>query len=169
MTYLHDDLLEQATHLAERHSKKPGQASLRRSVSACYYALFHLLIHEAAKRAFPGDDSILLRNYLSRTISHAHVKHVSQQFSYKKPISKALGSALKTEILDEKLVLIATTFLRLYNNRNDADYNVSKKFNKKYALDLINVTKEAFENWKDVRKTAQGSLFLFMINYNKFL
>jgi uncharacterized protein (UPF0332 family) len=39
-----DDLLEQANHLANREPELPRQASLRRAVSAAYYALFHLLI-----------------------------------------------------------------------------------------------------------------------------
>jgi uncharacterized protein (UPF0332 family) len=41
------DLLEQAKHLANREKKRPRQASLRRAVSTVYYALFHLLVHEA--------------------------------------------------------------------------------------------------------------------------
>src|ERR1700684_3228614 len=44
---LHNDLLEQAEHLARREPKRPRQASLRRAVSAAYYALFHFLISEA--------------------------------------------------------------------------------------------------------------------------
>ncbi len=40
----HDDLLEQANHLARRERGRPRQASLRRAVSSAYYALFHLLI-----------------------------------------------------------------------------------------------------------------------------
>jgi len=43
---LAEDLLEQADHLARREKKRPKQASLRRAVSAAYYALFHLLISE---------------------------------------------------------------------------------------------------------------------------
>ena len=42
-----DDLLEQAYHLANKENDNPTQASLRRSVSTAYYALFHLLIDEA--------------------------------------------------------------------------------------------------------------------------
>src|SRR5580658_8841910 len=45
---LASDLLEQAYHLARREPKRPRQASLRRAVSTSYYALFHLLISEAA-------------------------------------------------------------------------------------------------------------------------
>lgn len=43
---LPEDLLEQAGHLARRERKRPRQASLRRAVSAAYYALFHLLTSE---------------------------------------------------------------------------------------------------------------------------
>jgi hypothetical protein len=41
------DLLEQARHLLRRERRRPRQASLRRAISAAYYALFHLLIEEA--------------------------------------------------------------------------------------------------------------------------
>ena len=47
---LHLDLLRQARHLATREPRRPSQASLRRSVSTAYYALFHLLVDEAVRR-----------------------------------------------------------------------------------------------------------------------
>ena len=43
----HDDLLAQALSLVHKEPRNPKQASLRRAVSAAYYALFHLLISEA--------------------------------------------------------------------------------------------------------------------------
>lgn len=43
---LHEQLLSQAEHLARKdRTPNPPQASLRRAVSAAYYALFHLLVH----------------------------------------------------------------------------------------------------------------------------
>jgi uncharacterized protein (UPF0332 family) len=39
-----EDLLRQAFLLLHKEPKTPTQASLRRSVSTAYYALFHLLI-----------------------------------------------------------------------------------------------------------------------------
>lgn len=51
---LHHDLLEQAEHLAKRETKKPKQASLRRAVSSAYYALFHLLVSDGARRLAPA-------------------------------------------------------------------------------------------------------------------
>src|SRR6266571_1109983 len=43
MGSLHNELLAQAWHLAKKEPKHPLQASLRRAVSAAYYAVFHLL------------------------------------------------------------------------------------------------------------------------------
>ena len=51
---LHADLLRQARQLATRERRRPLQASLRRGVSASYYALFHLLVHEATSRMVTG-------------------------------------------------------------------------------------------------------------------
>ena len=42
MAFAHD-LLEQARHLASPEPMRPRQASLRRTISTAYYALFHLL------------------------------------------------------------------------------------------------------------------------------
>src|SRR5467141_3575239 len=60
-----DDLLEQARHLANRERKNPRQASLRRAVSTAYYALFHLLIHEATLNWRRVDQRPLLADSLS--------------------------------------------------------------------------------------------------------
>ena len=41
---LHSELLRQTRFFAWKEPKKPTQASLRRSVLASYYALFHHLV-----------------------------------------------------------------------------------------------------------------------------
>ena len=168
MTNLHDDLLEQAFHLATREDKNPRQASLRRSVSACYYALFHLLIDAATKRAFPGDDRALLRNHLARTIAHRHIKNVAQQFS-KDSMSKELRSVSGEKSIDKRLFSVAETFLILHQTRNDADYDLNKKFVKREVLGLIGMTKEAFNCWKEIHKTVQADLFLFKLHHQELL
>lgn len=43
------NLLAQAKLLATKEQSRPKQASLRRSVSAAYYALFHLLVDASAR------------------------------------------------------------------------------------------------------------------------
>jgi hypothetical protein len=68
---LHRDLLEQAGHLAKREPKKPRQASLRRAISAAYYALFHLLVDQAGRLMVSGSQRIDLRYRLQRAFRHA--------------------------------------------------------------------------------------------------
>ncbi|OOV33938.1 hypothetical protein BO91_02240 [Candidatus Synechococcus spongiarum LMB bulk10E] len=162
---LHVDLLEQAFHLAMRERKKPRQASLRRSVSASYYALFHLLIDAAVKRAFPGKDRSVLRNYLARTISHSHIKNLAQDFS-KASVSENLYPVLNINTIDERLVSVAKAVIKLQIARHDADYNLNKKFVRNKVIDYINITKKAFDDWKQIDKTIEADIFLFrMFNY----
>ena len=78
---LHADLLRQARQLALKEPRRPLQASLRRAISASYYALFHLLVDEATKRMFPGGYRAALRGCLARAFLHGDMKKVAQQFS----------------------------------------------------------------------------------------
>ncbi|MYK91820.1 MAG: hypothetical protein F4026_06730, partial [Synechococcus sp. SB0669_bin_8] len=161
---LHSDLLEQAFHLAMRERKKPRQASLRRSVSTSYYALFHLLIDAAIKRAFPGEDRAPLRHYLARTISHADIKNIAQDFS-RASVPENLCPILCIDTLDERLVFIAEAFIQLQNARLNADYNLSEKFVKSKVIELVIMTKRAFDCWEEVNKTIEADVFLFrMLN-----
>jgi hypothetical protein len=71
---LHDDLLEQAEHLAKIDARRPKQASLRRAVSASYYALFHLLTSEASA-LYATDFGLAAR--INRTHNHGEMKKAS--------------------------------------------------------------------------------------------
>ena len=64
------DLLAQARLLAEKEPRRPKQASLRRAVSAAYYALFHLLVDEASRRLVGGSNRTALRSSLARAFDH---------------------------------------------------------------------------------------------------
>ena len=68
---LHGDLLTQARFLVRREPRRPRQASLRRAVSAAYYALFHLLIHEATRMMVSGSSLGSLRTLVARAFAHA--------------------------------------------------------------------------------------------------
>jgi hypothetical protein len=70
-----DDLLEQAYDLAHKEPVNPKAASLRRSVSTAYYALFHLLIDQAvSKWAVERQRSIL-----ARTFEHGKMKGICDE------------------------------------------------------------------------------------------
>jgi len=75
-----EDLLEQAHHLVRRERTRPKQASLRRAVSTAYYALFHLLIREAARNWKRADQ----RRALARTFDHSRMKKASQRIANSK-------------------------------------------------------------------------------------
>jgi hypothetical protein len=68
-----EDLLKQAFLLLNKEPKTPTQASLRRSVSTAYYALFHLLIQDASVNWSRLDT----RDYLARAFEHKTMKEAS--------------------------------------------------------------------------------------------
>ena len=69
----HDELLAQAIQLV--HVTPPTQATLRRAVSAAYYAVFHLLIAEATSNW----NNAALRAALSRAFDHGAMKTASNR------------------------------------------------------------------------------------------
>lgn len=68
-----EDLLKQAFLLLNKEPKTPTQASLRRSVSTAYYALFHLLVQDASANWSRLD----ARDYLARAFEHKTMKEAS--------------------------------------------------------------------------------------------
>ena len=70
---LHDDLLAQARHLATRERRRPKQASLRRAVSAAYYALFHYLIDDVV-RFFESGNAESLANAMLEVLGDAKLR-----------------------------------------------------------------------------------------------
>ncbi len=63
---LHSELLKQARFLARKEPKQPTQDSLRGSVSASWYALFHPLVDESNRLILSGRGRGPLRNGLGR-------------------------------------------------------------------------------------------------------
>jgi hypothetical protein len=103
---LHDDLLEQADHLARRDPKRPKQASLPRAISAAYYALFHLLVREATA-ALVSDPK--LRQLVPRAFDHSEMKQACRPFAagtlpdHLKPVTAA--------VVPDELKTVAEAFI----------------------------------------------------------
>ena len=153
------DLLRQARHLAAREPRRPSQASLRRSVSTAYYALFHLLVDEATGRMFPGRDRAMLRACLARAFDHGNMKAVGKQFS-SGGVSSKLLPALNDRPPPDELMEVAGAFVTLQEARHAADYDRTRRFTRKEANDLLATAEQAFADWKAVRKTVQADAFL---------
>ena len=157
---LHDDLLEQAEHLAERERRKPRQASLRRAVSAAYYALFHLLANEGSRVLAPPQPSGL-RFQVQRAFSHSDMKAVCRQFAFGNINNlSAETKSLIAPPLQPELAVVASAFIQLQEARHIADYDVSALHNKFDVLQKIALAKGAFEAWKQVRTSPNARVFL---------
>ena len=153
------DLLAQAKLLATKEKSRPKQASLRRSVSAAYYALFHLLVDAAARRLVSGADRQQLRDCLARAFDHGVMKRVALQFAGQN-LSPRLSPGLNGLALQDELVRVAAAFVDLQQHRHDADYNMGRQFTRIEALNIVGAAERAFVDWRTVRNSAQADTFL---------
>ena len=156
---LHSELLKQAYFLARKERKKPTQASLRRSVSASYYALFHLLVDDATRLMLSGHGRGSLRDSLARAFHHSAMKQTAVAFT-RKSIPLKLASGLNRQQVQQELVDVATAFVQLQEARHDADYNRALRFTRREALDLADLADQAFRDWSQVRGSLQADTFL---------
>ena len=156
---LHAELLKQARFLARKEPKKPTQASLRRSVSASYYALFHLLVDDATRLMLSGHGRAPLRDSLARAFNHSSMKDAAAAFA-RNPIAPRLAAGLNGEPVQDPLVDVANAFIELQEARHDADYNRARRFTRQETLDLVDQADQAFRDWNQVRGTLQADTFL---------
>ena len=156
---LHADLLKQARFLAVKEPRRPSQASLRRAVSATYYALFHLLVDEATKLMLSGHPRGALRDCLARAFNHSAMKQAANQFAQDR-VSSKISPGLDGRPVQPKLTDVAQTFVELQDTRHQADYDRADRFTRGETLDLIESAERAFRDWREVRGTLQADTFL---------
>jgi uncharacterized protein (UPF0332 family) len=148
----HHDLLEVARYLLERES--PTQATLRRSVSTAYYALFHLLIHEACSNWARPEH----RNYLARAFEHKQMLTASDR-------QRAKYKDAAENTTEKHLFEVAFGFVQLQQKREFADYDYSIELSLHQARLAIGQAEAAFTSWESIRneQSAQDYLFSLLI------
>jgi uncharacterized protein (UPF0332 family) len=153
----HDDLLQLALDLVNGHPQKINQATLRRSVSTAYYALFHLLISETV--ANWGRDSS--RNALGRMFDHGRMREVSARL-LKPTLPQATSANLATI---KSLMSVARVFVTLQRQRQSADYDNSVLWSQTDAKFDVQSCEKAFVTWKLIRNEniAQDYLVSLLI------
>jgi hypothetical protein len=167
MSY-HADLLHQAQSLATREPRRPRQASLRRAVSASYYALFHLLIEAATHRLLAGRQREHLRIILGRAFMHSKMKATAASFA-SGSVSRKLKPALGTLPVQPELSNVANAFVDLQQARHEADYDLSRRFTRQETMDLVTQSSDAFRDWQTVRGSTQADVFLVGLLVEHFI
>jgi len=154
---LQSDLLEQALELSRRESRRPKQVSLRRAISAAYYALFHLLIDEGVSRLLPASRQSL-RDCLRRAFDHTAMKEACRGFASAK-VPEKLAAAVAAPP-SHQLRFIAQTFMDLQQARHEADYNAARRFTRLEAREFVESSRAAFADWDSIRNSAEADAFL---------
>ena len=151
----HDDLLEQAQHLANRERMQPRQASLARAISAAYYALFHLLIAEAVSKWNITEQ----RPQLARIFEHGRMNAASKRVLE----VRSFPFTGQDPAIVAHLKGIAITFSELYERRQTADYDTAKQWSRSDVLELIDSVAEAFRSVKEIRDEPIANDYLLSL------
>jgi hypothetical protein len=160
---LHAQLLAQARHLAARGRQRPQQASLRRSVSTAYYALFHFLADESC-RALLGSQrrDHELRVLMSRTFVHTTMKRAAQAFSGG-TLPDVIRNVYGPLPIPANLRAVANIFVELQTQRHSADYDLSSRFLRPDVIGLIDRAAAAMAAWRTVRSDRATRLFMLSL------
>ncbi|ADW67325.1 hypothetical protein [Granulicella tundricola] len=160
---LADDLLLQARDLANWGESRPRQASLRRSVSTAYYALFHLLVQDAAKRLSPGSPNGLTQQ-IGRAFVHGDMKQACKSITAQ-PTSVLL--TLRPQGFSLRLQSVAGTFVNLQEQRHAADYDLTRTYTRIDVLNVVDTAQDAFADWRNVRRTAEANVFCAALLFHR--
>jgi uncharacterized protein (UPF0332 family) len=161
---LAEDLLEQAQHLVVLDPRKPKQASLRRSISTAYYALFHLLTAESVRRLAPASPAGLASR-IARSLSHTEMREVCaavMKSNLPQPLQELQPSGFSPELQQ-----IASAFVQLQAERHRADYDLSATFTRADATHFIEQGTIAFHHWSQVRNRDEATVFLAALMFAK--
>jgi hypothetical protein len=143
-----DDLLQLAREIANLRAAEEHQPSLRRALSTAYYALFHLLISDAVTSCSDPQ----LRAALSRIFDHGSMRQASDSKSGElKKFSEQRPSEDSEYVVKYHLYNVAETFRQAQHNRNEADYNLVRKWEPTEVSLLIEGVADAFNSWNIIR------------------
>lgn len=163
-TTLHTQLLEQAKHLAHRERRRPKQASLRRAVSAAYYAVFHLVTDEGARLVVRGSKVTDQLATVARVFDHRQMKEVAGGFAQSNPCQpwrSQLGA------VPPDIVIVADALVDLQHARHVADYDKRARFSRREVDEYVALAQEAFDAWRRLTKTRERDLFCLALLFGK--
>lgn len=140
---LHDDLLDQAEQLLQLDARRPKQASLRRTISTAYYALFHALGYQLSRQLVgTSAEKKVLRGITRRALAHSEIAKALTGFASGNVPSiykQVIGEDVPTSTLRQ----VAGTFIRLQRLRHQADYDLNVAFAKVEAQAAVRDARDA--------------------------
>ena len=153
-------LLEHASRLVANRAST--DADYRRAVSACYYALFHLIAAAVAEQACPPTPPEL-RGRFQRALDHKSLKNVMQAFVTQHSLRKLSTDTGITCVYNREIASLARAFGQLYDAREFADYDVvdsAGAVDFSWASDWVDKAKRAFDAWHRVKSADEAKVFL---------
>jgi hypothetical protein len=162
-------LLEQAEVLRTLDATRPKQVNLRRGVSAAYYAVFHLLVREAADRvvgAASDPSSNALRAQVVRWYSHETMKRVCGWFGSLGPPPREVADLLgypRPGRVPAALLRLSDAFFRLQEARHQADYDPELLVTRSEVALFVDMARAAFDDAKSLANDPVYALFLTML------
>lgn len=156
---LPDSLRGVARGLLSIDPTRPRQASLRRSVSTAYYALFHLPVDAATRRICGGD--LEARSAAARGFTHTGVAELAD-LALRPPAGRPerLRAVLGSSPLSPDLRVVCQTLNDAHAEREAADYDLTRSFRRSTVSLLLAQTDQAFAAWQTVRRTEEGRRFV---------
>jgi hypothetical protein len=151
-----EDLLTLAGRLANPVPTEPQQASLRRSISTAYYALFHLLVQEAVQS---WNASSSARYGLERKFEHKTMKDVSNSVLR----SSWRGWSTPSPVVPTELETVARVFVKLQEGRQQADYDNARIWAFMDAQAMVTDAQTAFANWARIRTHPSANEYLLSL------
>lgn len=154
MPRLSADLLEQARLLARREPKRPRQASLRLSISTCYYSLFHFLVEESTAMLIGSSQGKAeLRRFAERAFVHGKMRSLCVEFTKSIPSSDLLKAFWNSRgvAANVDIQTVAGAFRDLQDLRHAADYDLASPFTRVSALGAADIADEARQAWNRLK------------------
>lgn len=156
------DLIEQAEHLAstKKDAGKPKEASLRRAVSAAYYALFHELNRIVANSFVGYNKDWETYTPVYRMLDHKATKNFFMRMRNR-------GSE-EFRLLGQTIADVGDAFIRLQDARIRADYNPEPfPFGRYQVAELIAEAKANVEQLSGLSKRNKAFLAVRLITASK--
>ncbi len=149
-----DKLLEHASQLAgeEAGPGRPSYTNHRRAVSSAYYAAFHQVTDQVARRLFPGSPSF--RAQARRSVTHGAIYEVCRWVTGAGGAPQHLRPVVDVLKQDPVVTSVADSLMALKEAREEADYDHTRAFNKRETLTILEEARSTVAGLQ----ASQGSL-----------